>query len=202
MRKVSAALVSRYARSLFQAAADANALEAVHADLSAVTAVWREQREFALLVMNPRLSREKVRALLDALADRLPAHQLSRRFLHLLIEKDRLEILSDVGSHFYRLWRDRQGEIEVTVTTALSVSDDVKTRVRDHLARRSGKTPLIAWRQDETILGGLVVEWPDRIFDGSLSRKLQNLTAYLAQAPTSTSCRNHESQTGRNHFHS
>jgi F-type H+-transporting ATPase subunit delta len=182
VRKVSAALVSRYARSLFHAALDANALEAVHADLSAVTAVWHEQREFALLVMNPRLSREKVRALLDALADRLQAHPLSRRFLYLLIEKKRLEILSDVGLHFDRLWRDRQGEIEVTVTTALPVSDDLKTRVRDHLARRSGQTPLITWRQDEAILGGLIVAWPDRVFDGSLSRKLQNLTAHLAQA--------------------
>lgn len=182
MRKVSAALVSRYARSLFQAAVDANALEAVHADLSAVTAVWREQREFALLVMNPRLSREKVRALLDALADRIGAHHLTRRFLRLLIEKERLEILTDVGSHFDRLWRDHQGEIEVTVTTALSVSDETKARVRDHLAQRSGQTPLVTWRQDETILAGLIVEWPDRVFDGSLSRKLENLAAYLARA--------------------
>ena len=182
MRKVSAALVSRYARSLFQAALDADALEAVHADLSAVTAVWREQREFALLVMNPRLSREKVRALLDALADRIGAHHLTRRFLRLLIEKERLEILSDVGSHFDRLWRDHQGEVEVTVTTALSVSEETQARVRDHLAARSGKTPLVTWRQDEAILGGLIVAWPDRIFDGSLSRKLENLAAYLAQA--------------------
>ena len=187
MRKVAAALVSRYARSLFQAALEADALEAVHADLSAVTAVWREQREFALLVMNPRLSREKVRALLDALADRVNAHNLTRRFLRLLIEKERLEILSGVGSHFDRLWRDHQGEIEVTVTTALPVSDDMKARVRDHLAQRSGKTPRVEWRQDETILGGLVVEWPDRIFDGSLSRKLQNLTAHLTQASLPTS---------------
>jgi len=182
VRKVSAALVSRYARSLFQAALDADALEAVHADLSAVTAVWREQREFALLVMNPRLSREKVRALLDALADRIGAHHLTRRFLRLLIEKERLEILSDVGSHFDRLWRDHQGEVEVTVTTALSVSEETQARVRDHLAARSGKTPLVTWRQDEAILGGLIVAWPDRIFDGSLSRKLENLAAYLAQA--------------------
>ena len=183
MRKVPAALVSRYARSLFQAALDANALEAVHADLAAVTAVWREQREFALLVMNPRLSREKVRALLDALADKTAAHDLTRRFLHLLIEKDRLEILSDVGSHFDRLWRDHRDEIEVTVTTALSVSDETKARIREHLAARSGKIPLVRWRHDDAILGGLIVEWPDRVFDGSLARKLQNLAAYLAQPP-------------------
>jgi ATP synthase F1 delta subunit len=187
VRKVAAALVSRYARSLFQAALEADALEAVHADLSAVTAVWREQREFALLVMNPRLSREKVRALLDALADRVNAHNLTRRFLRLLIEKERLEILSGVGSHFDRLWRDHQGEIEVTVTTALPVSEETQARVRDHLAARSGKTPLVTWRQDDAILGGLVVEWPDRIFDGSLSRKLQNLTAHLTQASLPTS---------------
>jgi ATP synthase F1 delta subunit len=189
VKKAPAALVARYARSLFEAALEANALEAVHADLSAVTAVWCEQREFALLVMNPRVSREKVRALLDALADRINAHHLTRRFLHLLIEKERLEILSDVGAHFDRLWRDHQGQIEVTVTTALPISDELKMRVQDHLAAQSGKTPHILWRENGSILGGLIVAWPDRVFDGSLSRKLENLAAHLAETPSPSSAR-------------
>lgn len=185
MRRISAALVSRYARSLFQAAQGLNAVEAVHADLTGISSVWHEQREFALLIMNPRLSREKVRNLLDALADKLQAHEITRRFLHLLIEKDRLEILSDVGSHFDRLWRDYKGEIEIAVTTAGSLSDEMKTRIREHLAHRSGKTPQITWRENAAILGGVIVEWPDRVFDGSLARKLENLATYLAQPAVS-----------------
>jgi F-type H+-transporting ATPase subunit delta len=179
--KAPAALVARYARSLFEAAQDTDALTAVHADLSAVTEVWREQREFALLVMNPRLSRDKVRALLNALSDRIAVHPLTRRFLHLLLDKERLEILSSVGEQFDRLWRDHQGEIQVTVTTALPVSDEMQARVRDHLARVSGKTPLIAWQRNPAVLGGIIVQWPDRIFDGSLARKLENLASILAQ---------------------
>lgn len=181
MRRVSAALVSRYARSLFQAALDQNALDAVHADLVDLSVVWREQREFALLVMNPRLSRERAVALLNSLIDRMEAHALTRRFVHVLIEKDRLEILQDVGPHFERLWRDYKNEIQVSVITAQPPADDVKSRIHDHIAKRSGKTPRIVWRQDETILGGVVIEWPDRIFDGSLARKLDNLTTHLSQ---------------------
>jgi F-type H+-transporting ATPase subunit delta len=181
VRRLSAALVSRYARSLFQAAQKLNAVEAVHADLSEVSSVWHEQREFALLIMNPRLSLEKVQGLLDALADKIHAHDVTRRFLHLLIEKDRLEILSDVGAQFERLWRDYKGEIKIAVTTAGSLSDETKTRIREHLAQRSGKTPYIIWREDAAILGGIIVEWPDRVFDGSLARKLENMKAHLAQ---------------------
>ena len=184
MRRLPAALVSRYARSLFQAAQDRNAVENVHEDLAGVTAVWNEQREFALLVTNPRLSREKVRSLLDALADKLQAHDVTHRFLRLLIEKDRLEVLSDVGAQFERLWRDFKGEITVAVTTAEAISDEMKTRIRDHLAQRSGKTPHITWREDAAILGGIIVEWPDRVFDGSLARKLAKMQTYLSQSST------------------
>ncbi|MBU0507510.1 ATP synthase F1 subunit delta [bacterium] len=180
MRRISGALVRRYARALFQAADQASVLPAVRDDLAAVTGAWRENPEFAQLVLNPRLSRGKVRALLMALADRVAAQTLTRNFLELLLEKDRMDVLAQLGPHFNRLWRDHQGEIEVTVTTAVPIGDALKQTVLDHLARRSGKKPVVAWRNDESLLGGIVVEWPDRVFDGSLARKLENLRASLA----------------------
>jgi F-type H+-transporting ATPase subunit delta len=182
VKRLPGPLVSRYARSLFAAALDQNVLSEVRADLEGLSAVWRENREFVLLVLNPRFSRDKVRAMMDSLGDRLNLQPLTRRFVHLLIEKDRLEMMGQLEAPFQELWRDQQGEVPVTVETALPISDGLKERIRDHLAQRSGRTPVITWNCNPDILGGLVVYWPERVFDGSLARKLENLKRHLAQS--------------------
>ena len=182
MRRVSGALVRRYAKALFEAAAKADALAPVQADLSAITAAWREHPEFSQLVLNPRLSPARVKALLTALADRVQAQTLTRHFLNLLLEKRRLEILQELSPHFERLWRQHRGEVDVRVTTAVPVAEPLRQTIVAHLQERSGKKPLVTWREDARLLGGLVVEWPDRVFDGSLARKLKNLRVSLAPA--------------------
>lgn len=180
MKHAPGALVTRYAKALFEAAVKAQALPQVRSDLDAISAAWREHPELAMLVVNPGLTREKVQAILMALADRIQAHVLTRNFICLLLDKQRIDILSGVGEHFEKLWRDHEGQIELSVITAVPVSEPLQKTIFEHLAKQSGKQPLITWKQDPDILGGIVVQWPDRIFDGSLARKLDNLKNHLA----------------------
>jgi F-type H+-transporting ATPase subunit delta len=181
VRHTPAALVTRYAKALFEVAVETGVLENVRSDLRSVSETWQGDPELALLLMNPALSRDKVSSILDAVADRLQAAQLTRHFLHLLLDKKRLDILGDVSSRFEDLWLIHEGRIEVTVTTAVPVSESLQTRIHDVLAEKSGKKPLITWMQKPGLLGGIVVEWPGKIFDGSLARKLENLRESLAQ---------------------
>jgi ATP synthase F1 delta subunit len=163
-------------------AAKESCLPQVRADLQSLSEIWQENKELTLLLLNPRLSKSKGRAMLVALFDRMKAHEMTRNYVHLLVDKDRLDILPAVFPSFEKLWREHQGEIEVTVTTAIGIPESLQSEIRDHLARKSGKKPLIRWENDTTILGGLIVQWPDRVFDGSLARKLVNLKDRLAEA--------------------
>ncbi|MFZ5434602.1 MAG: ATP synthase F1 subunit delta [Calditrichota bacterium] len=181
MRQLSGSLINRYAKAVFAAAEKTGVLPQVRADLAAITDAWRENPEFAMLALNPRLSKAKVRALLMSLADRVSAQTLTRHFLDLLLEKDRLDVLSGLGEHFEKLWRDHQGEVEVTVTTAVPINETLQKTILEHLAERSGRKPQVIWRHDESLLGGIVIHWPDRVFDGSLARKLENLRTGLLQ---------------------
>jgi F-type H+-transporting ATPase subunit delta len=123
-----------------------------------------------------------VRTILMSLADRLSAAELTRNFLNLLLDKDRLDVLYDIGQRFDQLWRDHMGEVQVKVVTAVPVSAQLQTQIQAMLAKSSGKTPLITWVHEPALLGGAIVQWPDKIYDGSLARKLANLKAFIAQS--------------------
>ncbi len=180
MKGAPLSLVNRYARSLFRVAEEKKVVDAVRTDLNNLARALSEHREFSLLLMNPGLGKTRLKALLDGLCDKLSAHQLTKQFTQLLLDKDRLLVLFNVNGEFERMWRDYQGLVEVTVITAVPIADELQKQITEHLAKRSGKQPIVAWTTDPRILGGVVIHWPDRVFDGSLARKLTGLQIRLA----------------------
>jgi F-type H+-transporting ATPase subunit delta len=178
--KAPGALVSRYARSLFGAAQERQSLDAVRRDLQALHQLWDEHPELKALLLNPGLSRKKVRAILTSVAEKLQLNAVSRAFIDVLLDKDRLDILPAIQPRFERLMLDHEGKIEVKVTTAVPVSDQLQMQIELHLKSKSGKDPVVEWRQNPALIGGVVIEWPDHVFDGSLARKIENMKAQLA----------------------
>lgn len=181
MKGAAGALVTRYARSLFAAARERGALNEVRRDTQAFYELWAEQPELKALLLNPGLSCKKLRNILTAIADKLALNQISRAFIDVLLDKDRLEILADVHPVFERLMFVHEGKIAVKVTTAIPLSGGLQQQIEQHLKRHSGKDPVVEWRENPAIIGGVVVEWPDRIYDGSLARKIQNMKLQLAE---------------------
>ena len=173
-------IVSRYARALFAAAVETKQIDAVRRDLKSLHELWQEQPELKLLLMNPGLSRKKVKAILNSLEDKLAVSDVMRRFVDLVLEKDRLNILDDIQPVFEKLLLAHEGKIEVRVTTAVPVDEPLQKQIETHLRKSSGKEPMVSWQQNPALLGGLVIEWPDHVFDGSLSRKIQNMQVELA----------------------
>jgi F-type H+-transporting ATPase subunit delta len=173
-------IVRRYARALFAGAVKRGAVDDVRRDLQSLNELWADQPELKVMLLNPGLSQAKVQAILNALAEKLQLGDVSRRFVSVLLEKDRLEILPQIQPVFEQLVFEQEGWISVTVTTAVTVDSSLQARIVSHLKQKSGREPVVAWRQDPELLGGLVIQWPDHVYDASLARKLLNMTAQLS----------------------
>lgn len=179
MKGFVGAMPTRYARSLFQAAIKANCAADVERDLTAIDAVFKENRELPLLLGNPSLGNAKRRSILHSIGAKLGVCEMTKRFIDLLIEKGRLEILELIPGRYHELWRTHQGEVEVTVQTAVAVSDSVKQTITQSIATRSGKKPIVTFKVNPALIGGVVVEYPDHVLDGSLARKVSELQKRL-----------------------
>ncbi len=180
MKGAPAGLVQRYARSLFSIALERNIVDPVLSDLEALSDALRHNPEFAALILNPSVSPQRARSLVGAIGKKIGFNPLTTRFVDLLIEKDRVNILHSIAPAFAELLRKHKGEVNVTVTTAVQVSEPMQKQITSHLAKSSGKTPLVMWKIDPAVLGGLIVEWPDKIVDSSLARKIENMKTTLA----------------------
>ena len=70
---------------------------------------------------------------------------------------------------------DERGEVTADVTSAIALNDDQQARLRDTLARKSGKKVKLNTRVDEALIGGMIVKLGSQMIDSSIRSKLASL---------------------------
>lgn len=100
-------------------------------------------------------------------------------FLKLLIEYDRVDVLPEIAEHFDDLKARVENTVDVTITSAAPVSDDLRRRITEALTSRLGREVRLETRIDENLIGGAVIRAGDVVIDGSLRSRLESLSNVL-----------------------
>ena len=120
--------------------------------------------------------RVQVGALAIAAANRLIGETLDERRQHALIE----ELFSGVkaGKVVVLEGESLSGQAAV-ITSALPLTLQEQESVKQDVLSRLGQAGAITFKVDPGILGGLIVRVGDKVIDGSVAGKLENLRASL-----------------------
>jgi F-type H+-transporting ATPase subunit delta len=129
------------------------------------------------VLMSPRVTKaQKARLFADALAGAPREFVL---FLQGVIRRGRQGLLSDIASEFHALHDLKLNRIRAAVTVARPVDEAFRQQVADRLTVVMGRQVLPQFHEDPAILGGVVVRVADRVFDGSVRRRMTVLRRAL-----------------------
>lgn len=129
------------------------------------------------VLMSPRVTKaEKAKLFADALSG---APQEFVRFLQAVIRRGRQGLLSDISQQFSALQDQKLNRVRAAVTMAHPVDETLRKKIADQLTAVMGRQVLPQFTQDPTILGGVIVRVGDRVFDGSVRRKMTVLRRTL-----------------------
>ena len=120
---------------------------------------------------------------LMALARRMRLHALTRNFLSLLVDRQRIAQIDLVTRKYRDLLDDKIGRVRAVVTSALPLSHADEKRVRDALHAATRREVQLESKTDPEIIGGLVTQVGGVVWDGSLRTQLERLRDELKQAP-------------------
>jgi F-type H+-transporting ATPase subunit delta len=175
---VATAAAKRYARAVFELATEEKRIHEWQQQLGALGDLMSNP-EVAEVLANPTISSERRMELLTSLGGLQPeATNLAR----LLIESDRVREIGGVVEAFEALADDAAGRVRATVTTAVELDPQDRDRVSRELSKRLGKDVSMTVVVDPGILGGLKLQYGDRLVDASVATKLQQLRRRLADA--------------------
>ncbi len=176
---MATAAARRYARAVFELATEEGRVEEWVERLATLADLLSDPQVAAVLT-NPTIPVGRRMELISA-----APHELDREttnLARLLIESDRVREVRGVAQEFEALADQAAGRVRATVTTAVELAADERELVARQLSERLGKDVRVEVVVDRRILGGLKLQYGDRLIDASLSTKLQQLRRRLADA--------------------
>jgi F-type H+-transporting ATPase subunit delta len=105
--------------------------------------------------------------------------QPARNLLLLLVSSQRQRLLPAIQGAYRELVDKTEGRVLAQLTTAIPVSEAEQKRLAGELSKRLKLEVRFEATVDPSILGGVVVRVGDRVFDASLTARLQRLRQQL-----------------------
>jgi F-type H+-transporting ATPase subunit delta len=166
-----------YAEAIYGRAQETDKLDLWSEMLALLSAVAGDP-EVASLIDNPLLPPQQVQEMmLEISGDNLDEE--GQNLVKLLVENDRLALLPEIATLFDRLKRERQGVLQVQVTSAYVLNAAQSKVLADVLKERLGRDIEISAEKDPKLIGGIVVRAGDLVIDGSVRGQLHKLANEL-----------------------
>lgn len=173
---MATAAAKRYARAVFELAGDEREIDEWMRRLAELRDLLSDEKVAAVLT-NPTIPIERRMDLIKSASLDPEAANLAK----LLVEADRVHEIGAIADQFEDLADDAAGRVRATVTTAVELEPDDRDRVAVELSQRLGKTVTMRVEVDPSILGGLKVQYGDRLIDASVATRLQQLRRRLTE---------------------
>lgn len=168
-------IAERYASALFDLADERKALDAVANDLRALLRLLDESADLVRLTRSPVLGRADQAKAIDAVLEKLDAHELTRNFAALAARNRRLFALKGMAWAYLEELAARRGEVTADVTSAVDLTPEQIAAVEAALKKVVSGTVAINAKTDPGIIGGLIVKVGSRMVDASLKTQLTKL---------------------------
>jgi len=178
---VNETLARRYAGAVFTLAQQQGDAEAVGRDLRTLRDALYEDETTRRFFLSPVVDRhEKERLLAASFAGK--TSDIALHTVLLLVRKRREALLPEIVRQYDRFEMRARGDEPLTVTSAKELSREQFSRLVSRLERIYGTRFEAQLRVDPELIGGLRIMMGDRRIDGSIERRLAELSRTLFAA--------------------
>ncbi|QGQ48335.1 F0F1 ATP synthase subunit delta [Metabacillus sediminilitoris] len=171
-------VAKRYAVALFQLAKEQNTIAQFEKELNIVKEVFTTNKELIDVLKHPKVTNEAKKTIIKESFASLSPQVLNT--LLLLVERHRVDIVTEVVNHFIQSANEASGIEDAVVYSVRPLTDAELTSISTSFAKKIGKTSLRLQNVvDKALLGGLKLRIGNRIYDGSISGKLERIERQL-----------------------
>lgn len=171
-------VAKRYAVALFQLAKEQNIIDQIENELLVVKEVFTANQDLLEVLNHPKVKSETKKSIVkDSFAN---VSQQVVNTLLLLVDRNRANVLAEVVSHFVQQANEYRGTEDATVYSVRALSEAELSAISASFAKKIGKKSLRLQNVvDKTLLGGVKLRIGNRIYDGSVSGKLERIERQL-----------------------
>ena len=163
----------RYAKAVLSLATDQKSADAVNSDMKSIANAIAQSEDLRQMLQSPVVKSSDKKAVLLAVFK--AANVTTFNLIDILIANKRLALLNDVSERYTQLYDQMRGTQVASVTTAVPLTEDLKTKVLAKVKALTGKEAEVKNIIDESILGGFILRVGDIQYNASIANKLNKL---------------------------
>jgi F-type H+-transporting ATPase subunit delta len=170
-----------YARSLFDLASLTDSVTDAEEQLQRVASTIRGHVDLRDALADPAVPAEKKRDILrEIFGDNVTPAVLS--VTQLAVESGHVDMLPEVTRDFSSIVEEELGVIPAQVTTAVPLTDALRSALSAKLDASLGKRVVLREKIDPAIVGGIVIKVAGRVLDASVRKQLVEMRTALSMA--------------------
>ncbi|MBP5426478.1 MAG: ATP synthase F1 subunit delta [Clostridiales bacterium] len=169
----------RYAKALFDVGLKRNATCDYKDKLCNLRELCSNEKELWPFLLNYSISKNDRKNVISKILED-DNEGIFLNFVKLLIDKDCIKFLSSIEKSYNKLYNDYHNIIELRVTSALELDEaEIQAIKRKYKEKFCDFDIDVINVVDKSIIGGIRIEYKDRVIDATLRTKLMNLKEHM-----------------------
>lgn len=175
-------VATRYARALYSLAKDKGQQDVVFDQMRVIEEVLTSDAEISEFVQSPLVRPTDKEKAIKGLAGKVKMADSLQDFVLLLAKKNRLGIFSAITSAYETIADEAHGVTRGLVRSATVLAPDERKRIEEMVSKATKKQVILTYKEDPSLLGGLVAEVGSFTFDDSLNSHLNRIKEQLTRS--------------------
>ena len=172
-------IANRYARALADVVAASGDYRRILSELEDFARTYRESPELRGVFDSPAVTLPEKIKVLETIGQRLDESPVTLNFLRVLLVNYRMPLLEEAVRAFRKISNDREGIVQVTITSASELSGTERESVAARFQQLTGKQVELDFRIDSGLLGGMMAQIGTTVYDGSVRGSLARIREQL-----------------------
>ena len=173
------AVARRYAKALLLIGKEDGQTDSYRKELSEFADLMEREDALNQASTNPLYESSGRRNVLLAVIDSLDISKTMKSFLLLLFDKGRIGFIDSIDDFYQKLADELKGIARASLVSATELSEDTVEKIRTALSKKTNKEIILEVEQDPELIGGIVTQIGDLVWDGSIKTQLSNMRETL-----------------------
>ncbi len=171
-------VAARYAKSLIDLSKEQHNLETVMNNMKDFLLTLKKNPQIEIIMKSPVVATDdKIAVLRKIFAKSYEKNMMS--FFEIIVNKNRSYFLKMIAEVFVDQYNELNNIMKASVKTASAIDEKTYNEVKKFMEKYTGKTIELDATVDPKLIGGLVIQMNDKLFDASISGQLYKVKQEL-----------------------
>jgi F-type H+-transporting ATPase subunit delta len=168
-----------YAKALYSSIENADERKAVLSFLRNLSEAIKSDSKILEQIKTKSITDENVKKTMSSILEQAKIKDLLMNFFNLLVDKGRMDQISEITEHFQASMDSDNGILRGVVKSALNLSSEKRIELEERFAKKLDKRVILTYQTDERVVGGVRVEVGPYTFDDTIETHIKKIKENL-----------------------